>query len=166
MRVLWSQLSSSSLVVDVNDLLDCVSNIEVVHWGIIDYHVFIIHWCSISWSGTFTSLTFGRSSFSCTTKFVKLWLVLTDKSCRPLTFVLEVIDKFKLIKSRGCSWLSVNLRLFVLADNRSSFDKQLLPLMPTARVDFIRVHLLLMNKRLIRNVKDSVDHLSFGIDVT
>jgi hypothetical protein len=90
-------------MVDANNLLYGVSHIEVVHWGIIDHHVFIIHRRSIGRCSTFGSLTLCGSSFSGTTKFIKLWLIITDEISGPLTLILEIIDEFKLIKFGGCS---------------------------------------------------------------
>lgn len=63
MRILWPELASSGFVVEIDNLLDSISDIIVVFWLVADDHVSLFELHSFGWSALCgrLSLTSSRS---------------------------------------------------------------------------------------------------------
>lgn len=87
MGVLWSELSPSGLVVEIDDLLNGITDEVVVLRLVSNLHIALFESHSVRWSplGWCLSLT---TRWSCVTRAIQdlleIWFVLRYKCCRPL----------------------------------------------------------------------------------
>lgn len=98
MRVLRSELAASCFVVQIDDLLNGVANVVVVHWLVVDDHVALLELHRLCWSSfrRRLALTCNRSGVCCSAQDrFDVWFVLRDKCGRPLTLVVQVVDELE-----------------------------------------------------------------------
>ena len=97
-RIPRPKLTATCLVVEVDDLLDCVADEEVVDWLILNDHVTVLKLYCIggsSFRGRL-ALACNRSSICCPAQdCFDVGLVLRDKRRWPLAVVVEVVDKLE-----------------------------------------------------------------------
>ena len=150
MRVLWAQLAATSLVVQIDYLLDGITDIVIVFRGVSNLHFALfkgngVSWCTLCRCFTFAS---SRSSITSTCKNLSdVRFIFRDESGWPLTLCLQIVYQLKVVNASCLScrlWCFINFhsllilsRSSMLADNRSSLNEELLPFVPVARVDLI-----------------------------
>ena len=149
-RILGSELPASCLVVQMNNLFNCISNKVVVLWLVTNYHVSFIELNCISWGTLWCSLAFTSSCsiYLSGQNLLNIGFVLGHQLAWPLTLVVQVVHQLQIFDvGAGCgrdSILCVVLHSVLglllgglITDDLCPFDEELLPFVPVSWVCLI-----------------------------